>query len=262
MLSRILLSILFLQIMCTHVYSITVPRDECRKNWGPEIGASDCKGSHVCTRFDGPASITAAGTPTVILGEEIVCENCMGCPDSEPPTMLCVEDLQVSFTESLNVSISTEISIDVEVIKSAITSAIGAEDSRTVSLSAQCGSENFPPCKKGKYTVSMTAMKGKKAQVPHKYTWEFTPNRPSSDCRPHKDDGGSSTSTGTGNVAVGNASCVWGGYIDCNPSGTPGTGTPGTGTPGTGTPGTGTPGTGTPGTGTPGVTPTPDPSVI
>jgi len=114
-----------------------------------------------CEREDEGPRLISDGVPGVVGSKILACINCTNCPDCPPlpPPMLCTQNLQVCFTES----VSFDIQIGGELgrrIKAALGAAIGFSKSREVCANATCGSEAIPPCTTAKYRLKMNVVTG------------------------------------------------------------------------------------------------------
>ena len=163
--------LVFVAVFQTTAFGMVVADTECPYLPGPAVGNSRCTTVTTCERTDCAPVVTNAGTPGVVLGGMINCDNCAGCPDNPPSPMVCLEHLEACFTESLNVSVNSAITTGIPGIEAEIGSTIGAEDGREVCHGVTCGTENFPPCKMGSYTATQTATNGITATMTHKYVW-------------------------------------------------------------------------------------------
>jgi len=123
-----------------------------------------------CSRVDSAPYCTNAGTPGLIVGATVTCDNCTdNCPECPPPPVNCQQSLQVCFNQTVTVNLAPGISGG-EGIKAELKAAIGISESKTVCATLQCGPPSLPGCQWVKFAAIMNVLYGVSYAIDHTYT--------------------------------------------------------------------------------------------
>lgn len=170
------------------------------------IGSSDCTTSLYYERTDSGVTVTDAGSSEKVYGTGT--NDCNNCADPVN-TMNCSQTLEVTFSESISNSISSSITVGIEVIETSLESGMEISDGQESTLSTECGG-TIAPCSRTKYKVYQTVTKNKKVSITHTYTcFSQTTGGPIPPCTRStaSQNGGTTTSTATGNVGSQDGGC-------------------------------------------------------
>lgn len=211
-------SILTLSLSAT-CFGVIVPDDACPNDWGPEIGTPECSHTHTCHKTDGPITAGNAGTPATALSTRINCENCVPsqqgclCKDAPPPPSKCVQVPSLSFTETVTATVATSVTVEgsavVAGVQAGLEASLGHSADRTITHTAECGTDTWTPCKVGAYEAYLAIRNGKSNTMTHTYQWEHV----STGCAGVPDgtrtfsSAGTDQSSVTGNVYEGTTTC-------------------------------------------------------
>ena len=160
---------------------ILVPDGDCPVENPKLIYPKDCPPSEIknCRRTDGPVTITDHGSPNNLSKGSLECDNTASadpncpCEDTPPPPLYCVENINVSHTETVDVKVSASVSLGTPVIQAALETSIGHANARTFSTAVLCGSTAIPPCEKMNYEATLVVQQNISSQMWHSFTWDY-----------------------------------------------------------------------------------------
>ncbi|HRJ73673.1 MAG TPA: hypothetical protein PLS03_15730 [Terrimicrobiaceae bacterium] len=165
-------------------------------------------------RSDSNAVITDQGTPDVVQSSESPCDNC----GSESANS-CTDSLEVTFTESLSVSIESGIEAGIDELKASLKSTIGAEQGRERKYTKSC-TANPAACSKINVTLEQNIRNGVAAEIVSSYECHHDLLAGASPCASYVNAAGARTSSATGSVGLMTGSCKFV-DVECPPKDCP-----------------------------------------
>ncbi len=151
---------------------IKVPRTECTCNPNPIMGPPECEYDLECWRTDGAPEVVDPGTPAVVTSIDLVCNSCSYCCTPNAPTMTCQAALEVCDTRSFDFSIAPGLEVGIEQIKLSLVTAFNFVWETSRCWEVQVGSNNWPPCSRGKFRAELDVLRNHVVRITSTYQWK------------------------------------------------------------------------------------------
>ncbi len=124
-----------------------------------------------CRRRDVGPTLTDPGTPEDLMGPELPCRNCTGCPDNPPPGN---SECHATFSMEVTLTRTTEIAVGIsggDCVSIKLDGSFGGSESGTQTIEITCGlTEGQPPCTWSVWQPRVTVYRGRKYVIKHIYS--------------------------------------------------------------------------------------------